>query len=250
MSNYGILEFPIEVIAELKHYVYRLIDPRNGETFYVGKGQGNRVFQHIKCININNELDELNDKLQIIREINIAGLEVIHIIHRHGMTNEIAVEVEAALIDAYPGTTNIMGGYGSNDFGPMNVKEIVDKYSAETAIFEHKLLMITINNSILERSVYDATRLAWKINKSKANKAEYVLAVSKGIIKDVFEVDSKGWRPAIKINFPEMITDREERFGFSGKQAPTEILNKYVNKRVPDNYRKKGAANPIKYNFT
>ncbi len=50
MSNYGILEFPIEVIAELKHYVYRLIDPRNGETFYVGKGQGNRVFQHIKCI--------------------------------------------------------------------------------------------------------------------------------------------------------------------------------------------------------
>ena len=42
------------------------------------------------------------------------------------------------------GTTNIMGGYGSNDFGPMNVKEIVDKYSAETAIFEHKLLMIAL----------------------------------------------------------------------------------------------------------
>ena len=40
--------FPPEVSAELKTYVYRLIDPRNGETFYVGKGRGNRVFAHIR----------------------------------------------------------------------------------------------------------------------------------------------------------------------------------------------------------
>lgn len=30
--------FPEEVARQLKTYVYRLIDPRNGETFYVGKG--------------------------------------------------------------------------------------------------------------------------------------------------------------------------------------------------------------------
>ena len=29
--------FPPEVIAELKTYVYRLIGPRNGETFYVAQ---------------------------------------------------------------------------------------------------------------------------------------------------------------------------------------------------------------------
>ena len=34
--------FPPGVIEKLKTYVYRLIDPRNGETFYVGKGKGNR----------------------------------------------------------------------------------------------------------------------------------------------------------------------------------------------------------------
>ena len=38
--------FPEEVSEKLKWYVYRLIDPRNGETFYVGKGRGNRVFEH------------------------------------------------------------------------------------------------------------------------------------------------------------------------------------------------------------
>ncbi len=40
--------FPAGVAEKLKTYVYRLIDPRNGETFYVGKGQGDRVFAHIR----------------------------------------------------------------------------------------------------------------------------------------------------------------------------------------------------------
>jgi hypothetical protein len=33
-------KFPPEVVDKLKNYVYRLIDPRNGETFYVGRGVG------------------------------------------------------------------------------------------------------------------------------------------------------------------------------------------------------------------
>ena len=40
--------FPEEFKEQLKWYVYRLIDPRNGETFYVGKGQGDRVFEHAR----------------------------------------------------------------------------------------------------------------------------------------------------------------------------------------------------------
>lgn len=48
MSQYEIKAFPEEVISKMNYYVYRLIDPRNGETFYVGKGKGNRVFQHMK----------------------------------------------------------------------------------------------------------------------------------------------------------------------------------------------------------
>ena len=37
--------FSEEVCNKIGNYVYRLIDPRNGETFYVGKGRDNRVFQ-------------------------------------------------------------------------------------------------------------------------------------------------------------------------------------------------------------
>lgn len=32
---------------QLGSYVYRLRDPRDHETFYVGKGKGNRVFAHL-----------------------------------------------------------------------------------------------------------------------------------------------------------------------------------------------------------
>ena len=43
-------QFPEKLADEIKYYVYRLIDPRNGQTFYVGKGKGNRVFMHAQGV--------------------------------------------------------------------------------------------------------------------------------------------------------------------------------------------------------
>ena len=94
----NIARFSNEVFEELNNYVYRLIDPRNGETFYVGRGIKNRVFDHINE-KVSTEGDTLSDKISTIREIKNAGLEVLHIIHRHGMNELVAKEVEAALID-------------------------------------------------------------------------------------------------------------------------------------------------------
>ena len=239
--------FPQEVITELKYYVYRLIDPRNGDTFYVGKGKGNRVFQHINCDLSKKESDDISDKIRIIREIKLAGLEVIHVIHRHGMSEDVAKEVEAALIDAYPGATNLAGGYGSNDFGPANAKELLNKYSAEEAVFQHKVLMITINRTHLERSIYDATRFAWKLSASKTKQIEYVLAAVQGIVVGVFVPYM--WKKATVSNFPEFNLERPLRYGFVGAEADESIKEMYLRKRIPSKYRQRGAANPIRYSF-
>ena len=139
-------KFPPEVIDNLKNYVYRLIDPRNGETFYVGRGIGNRLYSHIRD-ELGSDSDEVGDKLRRIREIRLAGFEVAHVVHRHGMEPSVAKEVEAALIDAYPGLTNVMGGEESGDRGAMHADEIVRQYLAQPAEFAHRVLLISVNRS-------------------------------------------------------------------------------------------------------
>lgn len=243
MDNKYVESFPPGVADQLKTYVYRLIDPRNGETFYVGKGQGDRVFAHIRD---HIDGDEIGDKLKRIRDIRNAGFEVAHVIHRHGMDDRTAFEVEAALIDAYPGLTNIAGGSGSSDVGAMHAKEIVARYCAEPADFKHRALLINVNRTATETSLYEATRYAWKISKSKAEKAEVVLSTHQGLIIGAFVVHR--WLEATPENFP----GREPvpgRLGFVGEDAPRELREQYVGKRVPDKYRKRGAANPIKYTW-
>jgi hypothetical protein len=191
--------FPAHVGRKLKTYVYSLIDPRNGETFYVGKGQGNRVFSHIQAEQ-SLDGDELDNKVKRIREIRLAGFEVAHVIHRHGMDEKTALEVEAALIDAYPGLTNSAGGSGSTDYGAMHAKEIIRRYSAEPAVFKHRALLISVNRSAAETSLYEATRYAWKISRAKAMQAEVILSTLQGLIVGAFVADD--WLEATPANFP------------------------------------------------
>ena len=234
--------FHTEITDALEHYVYRLLDPRNGETFYVGMGSGNRVFDHVQE---DNPLDDpLSCKHDRIREIENCGFEVQHIIHRHGMDRSTALEVEAALIEAYPGLTNLMPGHGSSDRGTAHVKEINARYAAEEAVIEDKVIEIIINASALERSVYSATRAAWVVKLSNAQKVDYALAVNRGIVVEVFSISE--WLPATKSNFPDILAqDIPGRFGFVGKVAPPHIRQKYLRCRMPQ--RARGAANPIRY---
>lgn len=238
--------FPADVARKLRTYVYRLIDPRNGETFYVGKGQGNRVFAHVRAQQ-NLEGDGVDNKIKRIREIRLAGFEVAHVIHRHGMDDKTAFEVEAALIDAYPEATNEVGGVGGHEFGVMHAKEIIIRYRAEPAVFQHKVLLICVNRSATQKSLYDATRFAWKLKVAKAKQAEFILAVQQGLIVGAFVADKWLEAGAMDLLGPE--DEPAGRFGFEGKEAPEEIKNLYVGKRLPGEYRKPGAANPVKYTW-
>lgn len=238
--------FSPNVSSKLKTYVYRLIDPRNGETFYVGKGKGNRVFAHVQAAIHALDGDELSNKIKRIHEVHLAGLEVGHVIHRHGLDDKTAFEVEAALIDAYPGLSNQASGYGSDDFGPMHAREIIQRYEAPPAVFHHRALLIGVNRSATETSLYEATRYAWKLDVRKARHAEVILATVQGLIVGAFVADE--WLPASSENFPGR-ESVQGRFGFVGRPATADIRDLYVGKSVPLEFRKRGAANPIKYTW-
>lgn len=237
--------FSKEVSDQLKFYVYRLLDPRNGETFYVGKGTGNRVFAHVKG-ELDLDDDALTEKLQRIRQIRLDGFEVAHVVHRHGLDEDTALEVEAALIDAYPEATNIVSGRSTDERGIMHARQIIERYQAAEACFEHSAIIISVNRSVLEKeNVYEAVRYAWKLDPERAESYQLVLAAVQGLIIGVYTADR--WLPATVENFPSASQDHPGRWGFIGSEAPEEIRKHYLRKRVPDAMRKRGAANPIKY---
>ena len=230
-------KFPIGVAECLNWYVYRLIDPRNGETFYIGKGRGDRVFQHVKGAVASSR----------IKDISAAGLDVAHVIHRHGIESEkIAYQIEAALIDAYPGLTNRVGGHGAGDYGVRHVEEIVAEYAAEPFDAKEPLILISIGKSYEEegKDIYDAVRGVWVIRRS-VKKFRLVLAHRRGLVLGAFRPTE--WFPAQKIHFPWLDSDVEGRIGFEGNPAEPAVAKLYVRKRVPDIYRARGAANPVRF---
>ncbi len=93
--------FSQAVIEKLGFYVYFLKDPRNDMVFYVGKGRGNRVFNHMICALDTDSGDDrgMDEKLETIREITGSGHEVQHYILRHDLDEKSAFEIEASLID-------------------------------------------------------------------------------------------------------------------------------------------------------
>ena len=244
--------FPAGVAEQLKWYVYRLIDPRNGETFYVGKGQGGRVFAHANGQIVADHADVSDPKLKRIRDIKASGLEVGHIIHRHGIeSSRIAHEVEAALIDAYPGLTNRVRGHGAKDYGSRHVEQIIDEYAGEEFEVKEPLMLISIGRVFYEREdPYDAVRFAWKINRSRVEEYKLVLARVRGMVVGAYQPDK--WLPATVENFQDLarryeIPNLPDRHGFVGQVAEQGKWEYYVRKRVPSRYRGKGIQSPVLY---
>ncbi len=226
--------FSEAVCQELENYVYRLVDPRNGETFYVGKGSGNRVFDHVAAaLKFDPEEDEMSAKYARIKAIQSSGLEVLHVIHRHRIPKSAIYDVEAALIDCYPGLTNAQAGHGSNDRGPMHAKQIIDKYSLPVIDWPpvHKLILININR--LEKfgrdDIYRQVRFAWRLDPKKAGQEDFVLAVVRGVVVGAFEAEY--WKAATIENFPDKPFDEPKRLAFKGHPAPDDIWDLYVGER-------------------
>jgi len=240
-----ITQFTTPTIEALDYYVYALVDPRDNRIFYIGKGLGNRVFQHIACA-IND--DSISEKLDTIREINSEGLSVKHFIVRHGLDEDVAFTVESVLIDMLSysnfsnirSISNIVSGHHQWDKGIKTVEEIEGLYACEQLNiddFMHNVLTININgtyNIKNERhpNIYEATRKSWVLSEQKLNDIEFVLSEYRGVVRAIFK--------------PTKWIKDGKRFMFEGYEVTeNEITILYLNKLVPE--KQKGMANPVRY---
>ena len=240
-----ITQFSTPSIEALRYYVYILVDPRDNKIFYIGKGLGNRVFQHLECAI---KEDAVSEKLDIIREIRSEGLHVKHFIVRHGLDEDDAFTVESVLIDLLSysnfsnikSISNIVSGHHQWDKGIKTVDEIEGLYTCErleVSDFVHNVLTININatyNIKNERhpNIYEATRKSWVLSEQKLNGIEYVLSEYRGVIRAIFK--------------PTKWIKDGKRFMFEGFEvSESEITDIYLNKLVPK--KDPGMANPIRY---
>ena len=227
--------FTDEIQAELRYYVYFLRDPRSEQVFYVGKGKGNRLFDHVACaIDAPTE----SDKLAQIRDIHASGKEVEHFILRHGMDEDTAFEVEAAVIDfvGLNALANVQGGHYSTDFGIKTVDEVVAMYQATQLATQLPVILLNIgklfDRQMTEQELYGATRSAWVVG-TKRSKAKYAVATCRGITREVFEIR-------------EWVREPDGRWSFNGVRAADPARSELKGKSIA-HLARRGAANPVRY---
>lgn len=233
--------FSETVQNRLMYYVYRIIDPRDDSTFYIGKGHGNRVFDHLKSIQ--KKAKGFSEKETKLRNLLLLGLQPSYIIHRHGMDELTALEVEGALIDAYPDVLNEQEGHYNSERGAMSLNEIVFKYDLpEIPKPEFPVLVININNisdPFNPKTVYEQVRGNWVVSLKNAEKMKYVIAAYRGVAIGIFE--PKEWLPSNDVR----------RFYFNGIAASPEVWKRFIGnagKRISDP-KMRNTQNPIRYYY-
>lgn len=253
--------FSTAIIEKINYYIYCLVDPRNQNIFYIGKGIGNRVFQHAQGA-LTCKTNE-NDKISLINDIHKDRLEPLYYILRHNIKEEKqALEYEALAIDLLSivkpnqqPLTNIQGGTYSSEKGLMSLSELKRIYDPQELKTDLPVVLITINKnykklkqqiksgeidkSQIEKEIYERTRGYWKTG-LRREKAKYAIAVYRGWTLAAYEISY----------WIEAPIERQGRWGFIGKLVPKDspIYQELVNKLTySSNNDYKAPQNPITY---
>lgn len=187
-------------ITKLGIYVYALRDPRDKKIFYVGQGQGSRVFSHfneaenvdVNALNIN----DVSSKTLRIIDIWKNTRDVDWLILAHNLAQGVADSVESGI---YDGLTESPNGNPLNDVSPpnstkLNAEEIValgapfvNPANAIEAVF-----IFSIQNQLSNGfTPYQATRRAWKVNPQNRNiNPSFAVGLKNYISVGNFEIDN------------------------------------------------------------
>jgi hypothetical protein len=202
---------PFDTQHALGFYVYALRDPRDGEVFYVGKGKGERLLQHVTESG-KNPLSE-KAKLKRIIEIETNGFKVEHLFLRTGLTEDVAFAIEQAVIDAFLANratsngvsklTNLVAGHEHHELGLASLETVLARHAkAKTPSIEEPVLVLKLNRlwepDMNPEALLKVSQGVWGVGKEIREKAQIALVISFGIIRGVYEIDRDGWKPASK----------------------------------------------------
>jgi hypothetical protein len=235
-----------EVARRLGYCVYLYIDPRDGQPFYVGKGQGGRALSHLS--------DEAESrKCARIAELRAEGKSARIDILAHALRDEeTAFRIEAAIIDLFglDALTNEARGWRSLQLGRIPLSELTMYYAATPVEVDEPALLIRINrlyrHNMTPQELYEATRGVWKVG-PRRTKVKYAFAVFEGVVREVYAIES--WHPAATTPYATRDASQLKTAGrreFIGRVADAAIRQAYVGRSVSRHFPP-GLQNPVVY---
>ena len=213
MTRNPLRRFPPGVTEKLDHYVYRYEFPKSiegGRVFYVGRGENDRVFAHLAEA----ESPQVRGrKVDAIRRVWEAGLNVNVVIVRYGLTLSEAILAEQILIDAYPfaesdpeATTNKVRGEGAKKAN-LDVDSVVHELAAKPAKIDFRCFVVFLTKGWAlakpERSIPVCQDILkhwtcgdWGTNLAVGERSsvEFAVAVHGGIIRQVYRIVPGSWK--------------------------------------------------------
>ena len=118
---------------------------------------------------------------------------------------------------------------------------IEQKNDLQNEVYEEPQLdyiLIKVRSTVLEdnnNNLYETVRKAWRADINKAKKYNYVLAVVDGVVRNVYT----------QLNWYD--SSIKGRIEFEGKECSEDWTKDLLDKKIPAQYRQKGAANPFMY---
>lgn len=197
------MKFSAATKKTLKHYVYGLVDPtEDDKIFYIGVASANnRAFNHLALTKARTH------KATKIKEIRKAGSEPRVDILRHGLpTRKTALEVEAALIDAFglEELVNEKRGYEVAR-GRKSAEELERAYGCKPVFVSdvRKPCMLffvnrTYSPTSTEQAKYDSIRQFWSRVSEHTRTPPFPYKIALGIVEGVVvrAYTIEGWFPA------------------------------------------------------
>ena len=120
--------------------------------------------------------------------------------------------------------------------------------SESIARIDEPVVAININKTyrdgISAGELYDCTRGIWRLDRERAENAQFAFAVYQGFVKEVYEINQ--WHRELSTEYKNRQpkhTKLKNRFEFVGKVAQDNIRDKYVGKQISKRHR----GNPILY---
>lgn len=194
-------------LSRLGHYVYALVDPRDGVIFYVGKASGtDRPSNHLKA----NKSERA--KALRIESIRSDGYEPEVEILRFGLSSaEVAHDVESAVIDTIglENLTNEIRGHGVlwGRLSAAEAERLLGSPPVDIDTLKESYMLFFLNQTysptLSDQDLYDSTRQFWyrvgertrtPISATGSLPVKTALAVADSVVVRVYSIEA--WFPA------------------------------------------------------